>query len=105
MKLPVPPQTIISLPVHTAVCNVRPVGALVVLVAIQALVLGLYRPPELTSLVLFPSTGTNPSLCTPPEPLPAWGPIWVAALPAGGVISWFRWPPISPPGTFFPRRW
>src|SRR5947209_7616157 len=51
MKLPLPPQTIISLPVHTAVCNVRPVGALVVLVAIQVFVLGLYLPPVLTSLV------------------------------------------------------
>jgi hypothetical protein len=30
-----PPQTIISLPVHTAVCRYRPTGALVVLVAVQ----------------------------------------------------------------------
>ena len=30
-----PPQTIISLPVHTAVCSYRPVGALMVLVAVQ----------------------------------------------------------------------
>ena len=30
-----PPQTIISLPVHTAVCHSRPSGALVVLVAVQ----------------------------------------------------------------------
>ena len=30
-----PPQTIISLPVHTAVCSYRPVGALMVLVAAQ----------------------------------------------------------------------
>ena len=40
-----PPQTIISLPVQTAVWFSRPGGALVVLVAVQLFVLGLYRPP------------------------------------------------------------
>jgi len=40
-----PPQTIISLPVHTAVCSPRVEGALVVLVAVQLFVLGLYFPP------------------------------------------------------------
>jgi hypothetical protein len=40
-----PPQTIISLPVHTAVCWDRAVGALVVLVAVQVSVIGLYLPP------------------------------------------------------------
>src|SRR5436190_13698508 len=42
-----PAQTIISLPllVHTAVCILRAVGALVVLVAVQLLVLGSYLPP------------------------------------------------------------
>jgi len=39
-----PPQTIISLPVHTAL-ELRAVGALVVLVAVQLSVLGLYLPP------------------------------------------------------------
>ncbi len=43
----VPPQTIISLPVHTAVCTLRASGALVVLVAVQLLVTGLYLPPVL----------------------------------------------------------
>ena len=42
-----PPQTIISLPVHTAVCDCRAAGALVVLVAVQLSVLGLYLPPVL----------------------------------------------------------
>ena len=42
-----PPQTIISVPVHTAVAPERPVGALVVLVAVHVSVLGLYRAPEL----------------------------------------------------------
>jgi hypothetical protein len=40
-----PPQTIISLPVHTAVYISRAVGTLVVLVAIQLFELGLYLPP------------------------------------------------------------
>jgi hypothetical protein len=40
-----PPQTIISLPVHTAVCEPRLEGALVVLVAVHVSVLGLYLPP------------------------------------------------------------
>ena len=40
-----PPQTIISLPVHTAVWKSRPVGALIVVVAVQLSVLGLYLPP------------------------------------------------------------
>jgi hypothetical protein len=43
--LPPPPQTIISLSVHTAVCDARASGALVVLVAVQLSVLGSYRPP------------------------------------------------------------
>jgi hypothetical protein len=45
--LTTPPQTIISLPVHTAVCWVRGRGALAVLVALQLSVLGLYLPPVL----------------------------------------------------------
>jgi hypothetical protein len=40
-----PPQTIISLPVQTAVWSDRGSGALVVLVAVQLSVLGLYLPP------------------------------------------------------------
>jgi len=47
-KLPVvPPQAIISLPVHTAVWAKRAAGALAVLVAVQLLVPGLYLPPVL----------------------------------------------------------
>ena len=45
-----PPQTIISLPVQTAVCRLRPAGALVVLVAVQLSVLGLYLPPVFNSV-------------------------------------------------------
>src|SRR5207253_11068480 len=40
-----PPQTIISLPVHTATCAFRARGAFAVLVAIQPSVFGLYLPP------------------------------------------------------------
>jgi hypothetical protein len=40
-----PPQTIISLPVQTAVCADRPEGAFVVLVATQLFVMGLYLAP------------------------------------------------------------
>jgi uncharacterized membrane protein YfbV (UPF0208 family) len=42
-----PPQTIISLLVQTAVGKARASGALVVLVAAQLSVLGLYLPPLL----------------------------------------------------------
>jgi hypothetical protein len=42
-----PPQTIISVPVHTTVCASRPTGAAVTLVATQLLVIGLYLPPVL----------------------------------------------------------
>jgi hypothetical protein len=49
-----PPQTIISLPVHTAVCPDRAAGAPVVLVAVQLSVLGLYLPPVFKSLPLDP---------------------------------------------------
>ena len=44
----IPPQTIIALPVQTAVCKLRAEGALVVLMAIQLSVLGLYLPPVLS---------------------------------------------------------
>jgi hypothetical protein len=40
-----PPQTIISLPVHTAVWKSRTSGAFVVLVAVQLSVFGSYLPP------------------------------------------------------------
>ena len=42
-----PPQTIISLKVQTAVSRSRAEGALVVLVAVQLFVPGLYLPPVL----------------------------------------------------------
>jgi hypothetical protein len=44
-SMSVPPHTIISLPVQTAVWISRPAGTLVVLVTVQVLVFGLYLPP------------------------------------------------------------
>ena len=50
-----PPQTIISVPVQTAVADPRPVGALVVLVGVHVSVLGLYLAPVFRSaLPVYP---------------------------------------------------
>ena len=46
-----PPQMIISVPVQTAVWRLRADGALVVLVAVQLSVLGLYRAPVFNKLL------------------------------------------------------
>ena len=46
------PQAIISLPVYTAVWEKRAASALVVLVAVQLLVPGLYLPPVLKMLLI-----------------------------------------------------
>ena len=55
---PLPPQTIISLPVQTAVCPYRAAGALVMLVAVQLSVPGLYLTPPFKYsppvLILYP---------------------------------------------------
>jgi hypothetical protein len=48
---PDPPQTIISLPLHTTVCSCRASGELVVLVAVQLSVLGLYLQPVFNKVV------------------------------------------------------
>jgi hypothetical protein len=45
-----PPQTIISVPLHTAVCSDRAVGAPLVLVAVQLSVAGSYLPPVFAPL-------------------------------------------------------
>jgi hypothetical protein len=50
--LSLPPHTIISLLVQTAVCKSRAEGALVMLVAVQLSVLGLYLPPVIKGLLL-----------------------------------------------------
>ena len=50
----VPPQTIISLPVQIVVCEARASGALVVLVAAQLSVVGLYLAPVFRKLLSSP---------------------------------------------------
>jgi len=50
-KSPLPPQMIISLPVHTEVCESRAEGALLVLVATQLSLVGSYLPPVFKSLM------------------------------------------------------
>lgn len=57
-----PPHTIISLLVQTDVCEVRPAGALAVLVVSHVLVLGLYLPPVLTKLNKSPPPHTTISV-------------------------------------------
>src|SRR5256885_14288085 len=52
---PSPPQTTMSLPVHTAVCAYLALGALLVLVAVQLSPLGSYLPP-----VFYKLKSSNP---------------------------------------------
>src|SRR5579884_1335479 len=59
---PIPPHTITSVPVQTAVCSTRAVGALAVLVAVQLSSAGLYLPPVLKKSVLSPPPQTIISL-------------------------------------------
>ena len=65
---------IISVPVHTAVWESRGSGALVVLVATQLLVAGVYLPPVLKSLNI-------PAV--PPQTI-IWLPVQTALCPARG---------------------
>jgi len=51
LKELLPPQTIILVPVQTAVWRHRATGAPVTLVAVQVSVLGSYRPPVFKKLV------------------------------------------------------
>jgi hypothetical protein len=62
-----PPQTIISLPVQTVVCNSRAEGALVMLVAVQLSVPGSYLPPLFRLLIPSnpPQTIISPPVQTP----------------------------------------
>lgn len=57
-----PPQTIISVPVQTAVCQTRTSGALVILVEVHVSVFGLYLPPLLRLVMLFTPPQTIISL-------------------------------------------
>ena len=74
-----PPQTIISVPVQTAVAPSRAEGALVVLVAVQLSVLGLYLPPVLKGVPGMPSAPNDhftagPDCCVTDR---AWGALAV----------------------------
>ena len=51
VSMSLPPHTTISVPVQTDVCAIRPAGALLVVVAIQLFVTGLYLPPVLKTLL------------------------------------------------------
>jgi hypothetical protein len=73
---PYPPQMIISVPVHTAVCNALTVGALVVLIAVQLSVPGLYMPP--ISKKLPPPTPPHTIIS-----LPVHTAVW-SCRPSGG---------------------
>ena len=77
---PQPPQTIISLPVQTAEGRLRPVGALVVLVAVQLSVLGSYLPPVLKKV---------PGPVSPPQTIIS-APVQTLAAryrPGGALVS------------------
>src|SRR6266571_3590319 len=66
-----PPKTIISLPVQTAVWLSRAVGTLIMLVAVQASVEGVYLPPLSRSLPLYP-------------------PQTIISLPVQTAVWWYR---------------
>jgi hypothetical protein len=89
-----PPQMIISLPVHTAVCDCRASGASVMLVAVQLSGMGLYLPPVLKS-------GTPPS--NPPHTiisLPVQTAVW-NNRPAGALVVLVA-VQLSVPGSYLP---
>ena len=62
-----PPQIIISLPVQAAVCETRPMGALVVLVAVQLSVSGSYLPPVFNALGLRSSATPDDHFTPSPD--------------------------------------
>src|SRR5439155_176184 len=83
-----PPQTIILLPVQTAVCAPRAAGALVVLVAVQLGAVGLYLPP-------VSKTSRQPSSLHPPQTIislsfkggpPLYPPQMIISLPAHTAV-------------------
>jgi hypothetical protein len=95
--LPLPPQTIISVLVHTAVCWLRAAGALVVLVAVQLSVPGLYRPPVLKKLLSSHPPQTIISISLPVHTAVcsyrAWGALVVLVAVQLSVPGLYR-PPV-----------
>ena len=66
----IPPQRRDGSLLHTVVCQARADGALVMLIAVQLFVLGLYLPPVLT----------NPEGPAPPQ-ITIWVPVHTAEWP------------------------
>ncbi len=88
-----PPQTIISLSVHTAVWPYRASGALVVLVALQLSVLGSYLPPVLNIRAgMVSPTGVAVTSSTPDDHLAASPNRCVEGSGSGGIGE-CRWSP------------
>ena len=77
-----PPQTIISLPVHTAVCSARAEGALVILVAIQLFAAGRYSPPVFKKIRLFGMSKYPPQTIMS---LPVQTAVWLSR-PSGALV-------------------
>jgi hypothetical protein len=78
-----PPHTIISLPVHTALCHSRALGALVKLVAVHVFVFGLKRPPVMDGpkpVTPPPQMISSVPLHTPEKPLRASGALSTTVL-------------------------
>ncbi len=83
-----PPQTIISLPVQTAVCRYRPKGALAALVAVQLCVSGASRCPTVGAGIVSPAGVDDVAIIILPAPDDHFvaGPHWRVKDPrAGGV--------------------
>ena len=88
-----PPQMTISIPVQTAACLDRLVGALSVLVAVQLFVIGLYLPPVLNSVGSLVPPHTTISL-----------PVHIAVAPyrAAGALVVLVAVQLSVFGLYFP---
>src|SRR5262245_45112194 len=77
-----PPQTIISLPVHTAVCAPRGAGTLLVLVTVQLSAAGSYLPPVLRGLSQPPSMHPPQTIIS----LSVHTAVW-SCLPSGAPVE------------------
>src|SRR5262249_60834852 len=92
---PLPPQTIISLLLQMAVWNHRPAGALVVLVAVQVSVLGLYLPPVFKKpgrKRYPPQTIISPPVQTAVWPRPTMGALVVLVGIQVSLVGLYRRP-------------
>src|SRR5438132_530688 len=92
-----PPHTIISLPVHTAVCSARAAGALVTLVAIQLFVPGWYSPPVFKKMRVFGTSKYPPQTIISP---PVHTAVWLSR-PSGALVVVVA-VQLSAPGLYLP---